>query len=138
MPQLIIIRGNSGSGKTTLAHRLQRALGRNTMVISQDVVRREMLWVNDDACNPSIELMSQLLCYGRVHCQVVILEGILNSRRYEPLFQVALEEFGKKSPHSTTISLLKRLLDAMRQNPIDLALAKQICADGGWRRIILI
>lgn len=43
MPQLIIIRGNSGSGKTTLAHRLQRALGRNTMVISQDVVRREML-----------------------------------------------------------------------------------------------
>lgn len=95
MPQLIIIRGNSGSGKTTLANRLQRALGRNTMVISQDVVRREMFWVNDDMGNPSIGLMSQLLRYGRAHCQVVILEGILNSRRYEPLFRVALEEFGE-------------------------------------------
>ncbi|GFI71319.1 uridine kinase [Clostridiales bacterium] len=45
MPKLIIIRGNSGSGKTTLAKNLQHKFGRNTMVISQDVVRREILWV---------------------------------------------------------------------------------------------
>lgn len=69
MAQLIIIRGNSGSGKTTLAQRLQKTLGRNTLVISQDVVRREMLWVRDNDGNPSIELMSQLLRYGRANCR---------------------------------------------------------------------
>lgn len=41
--KLILLRGNSGSGKTTLAHMLQRKLGRGTLVISQDVIRRDML-----------------------------------------------------------------------------------------------
>lgn len=43
MPKLIILRGNSGSGKTTVAKELQKRFGRNTMLISQDVVRRDML-----------------------------------------------------------------------------------------------
>ena len=43
MPKLIILRGNSGSGKTTGAKELQKRFGRNTMLISQDVVRRDML-----------------------------------------------------------------------------------------------
>lgn len=47
MAKLIMIRGNSGSGKTTAAKALQERLGCNTMLISQDVVRREMLRVKD-------------------------------------------------------------------------------------------
>lgn len=43
MGKLIILRGNSGSGKTTVAKALQKKLGRNTMLISQDEVRRNML-----------------------------------------------------------------------------------------------
>ena len=43
MPKLIILRGNSGSRKTTVAKELQKRFGRNTMLISQDVVRRDML-----------------------------------------------------------------------------------------------
>lgn len=43
MPKLIILRGNSGSGKTTVAKELQKRFGRNTMLISQDAVRRDML-----------------------------------------------------------------------------------------------
>lgn len=43
MPKLIVLRGNSGSGKTTVAKELQKRFGRNTMLISQDVVRRDML-----------------------------------------------------------------------------------------------
>ena len=39
MGKLIILRGNSGSGKTTIAKELQRRFGRNTMLISQDVIR---------------------------------------------------------------------------------------------------
>ena len=47
MTKLIILRGNSGSGKTTIAKELQKLFGKNTMLISQDVIRREMLNVDD-------------------------------------------------------------------------------------------
>lgn len=40
MRKLIILRGNSGSGKTTIAKELQNRFGTNTMLISQDVIRR--------------------------------------------------------------------------------------------------
>ena len=45
MKKLVILRGNSGSGKTTVARALQRKIGFNTMLISQDEIRRNMLWV---------------------------------------------------------------------------------------------
>ena len=45
--KLIILRGNSGSGKTTIAKELQQVFGNNTMLISQDVIRRDMLKVKD-------------------------------------------------------------------------------------------
>ena len=47
MAKIIILRGNSGSGKTTTAKRLQKKLGHGTMFVSQDVVRREILYVKD-------------------------------------------------------------------------------------------
>lgn len=40
---MIILRGNSGSGKTTIAKELQNRFGDNTMRISQDVIRRDIL-----------------------------------------------------------------------------------------------
>lgn len=96
MSKLIIIRGNSGSGKTSVANGLQKKLGRNTLLISQDVVRREMLWVNDGKDTLAIPLMISLLQYGREHCSYVILEGILNASWYQPLFEAAIREFGSE------------------------------------------
>lgn len=93
MASLIIIRGNSGSGKTTLAKALQQRLGSNTMLISQDVVRREILKVKDGENNHAIPLLIEMLKHGHKHCDVVILEGILNSEWYLPLFETALAEF---------------------------------------------
>ena len=52
--KLIILRGNSGSGKTTIAKGLQKKLGHGTMLISQDVVRREILYVKDGE-KPKVE-----------------------------------------------------------------------------------
>ena len=43
MRKLIVLRGNSGSGKTTVAKELQNLFGSNTMLISLDMVRREIL-----------------------------------------------------------------------------------------------
>ena len=94
MKNLIILRGNSGSGKTTVAKELQRKFGRNTMLISQDVIRRDILYVKDTPQNESIALMKTLLTYGYEHCQTVILEGILYAERYQTLFEVAVELYG--------------------------------------------
>lgn len=92
--ELIIIRGNSGSGKTTLARKLQRKFGRNTMVISQDVIRRDMLMEKDGFDTKALPLLIELLKYGRRNCEVTILEGILNSEWYKSLFETAILEYG--------------------------------------------
>ncbi len=83
--KLIILRGNSGSGKTTTAKALQKKFGHGTMLISQDVVRREMLFVKDGPDTEAIKLLNELVLYGKKHCNIVILEGILNSRWYKDL-----------------------------------------------------
>lgn len=93
MSRLILIRGNSGSGKTTLAKALQQKFGRNTMLISQDVVRRDMLRVKDGYDTKALTLMQELLIYGSKHCDTVILEGIMNADWYRPLFETATKRF---------------------------------------------
>ncbi len=94
--KLIILRGNSGSGKTTTAKALQKKFGHGTMLISQDVVRREMLFVKDGPDTEAIKLLNELVLYGKKHCNIVILEGILNSRWYRKLFENLHNEFGNQ------------------------------------------
>lgn len=91
MRKLIILRGNSGSGKTTVSKELQKRFGRNTMLISQDMVRLQMLYAKDVEALP---LIIQLLKYGRQHSDITILEGILDSEVYESLFETAVKEYG--------------------------------------------
>lgn len=94
--RLIIIRGNSGSGKSTAARKLQIKLGRNTLIISQDIVRRQMLYVRDGQDTPALSLLATLLNYGHSHCRHVILEGILYADWYAPLFKQAVNIFGNR------------------------------------------
>lgn len=91
--QLIILRGNSGSGKTTTGKTLQRKFGHGTMLISQDVVRREMLFVKDGPNPEASQLLLELALYGKSRCNIVILEGILNSKWYEKLFEKLIDQF---------------------------------------------
>ena len=90
MHKLIILRGNSGSGKTTVSKELQKRFGRNTMLISQDMVRLQMLYAKDAEALP---LIIQLLKYGRQNSDITILEGILDSEVYESLFETAVKEY---------------------------------------------
>ena len=90
MRKLIILRGNSGSGKSTVAKELQNRLGQNTMIISQDEIRRNMLNVKDGEDTPALPLMKELLIYGSRHSEFVILEGIMNREWYKPLFELAI------------------------------------------------
>jgi adenylate kinase family enzyme len=94
--KLIILRGNSGSGKTTTAKALQRKFGNGTMLISQDVVRREILFVKDGPDTEASQLLNELALYGKKHCNIIILEGILNSKWYKKLFENLYDEFNNE------------------------------------------
>ena len=90
---LIILRGNSGCGKTSTARLLQRRLGYGTMLVSQDVVRREMLRVKDSESNPAIQLIYDLCMYGNKVGYTVILEGILSNKKYGAMLHRLLNDF---------------------------------------------
>ena len=91
MPAIIIIRGNAASGKTSLAYALQEEMGKNTLLLLQDLLRRTMLHAHDGFDTPTIPLLLNLLEYGYDNCQTVILEGILRSNWYQPVWQKILE-----------------------------------------------
>ncbi len=94
MKKLIILRGNSGSGKTTIAKELQKEFGSNTMLISQDVIRRDILKVKDGENTPALPLMKELLVYGNRYCEIVVMEGIMYSEWYRTLFELAIQLYG--------------------------------------------
>lgn len=93
--KLIIIRGNSGSGKTTTAKELQNYLGHGTLLVSQDVVRREMLKVHDREGNLSIDLIRQIAEYGKDKCEFVIVEGILYKSRYGEMLKNLMQFYNQ-------------------------------------------
>ena len=64
------------------------------MLISQDVVRREMLHTKDVPHSHTIPFIIHLLEYAHQHENYVILEGILNATWYRPVFQFVKELFG--------------------------------------------
>lgn len=95
--KLIIIRGNSGSGKTTTSKNLQNYLGHGTLLISQDVVRREMLKVHDREGNLSIDLIRQIAEYGKGKCEFVIVEGILYKSHYGEMLGDLIQFYNRKT-----------------------------------------
>lgn len=80
MTKVIIIRGNSGSGKSSLAKEVQNRIGFHTLLISQDTIRRELLY--DKPGNKTVELIDHLIRYGLENCDYMIIEGILKAHRY--------------------------------------------------------
>ena len=92
---MILLRGNSGSGKTSTARKIRERIGENTLLLSHDMIRMEMLYTSGrTGVERSLPLMIDLLRYGRRYAEVTILEGILHEADYRPLFDAAREEFG--------------------------------------------
>ncbi|MDE3722850.1 AAA family ATPase [Nocardiopsis sp. N85] len=80
--RLIVLRGNSASGKSTVARSLRARYGRGLAIISQDVVRRDVLKEKDrpGAVNVGlIDLMVRHCLAGGFH---VVLEGIFHVAHY--------------------------------------------------------
>lgn len=81
-PALIIIRGNSASGKTRAAHEIRARFGYGLAIVSQDVLRRDILKQKDDPGNPAIGLIDLTARYALNHGYHVIVEGIMSNKSY--------------------------------------------------------
>ena len=96
--KLIIIRGNSGSGKTTVAKEVRKRIGDglsdDTMLVQQDVLRRDILRERDKSNKRSvIELIELIVEFGRKQDRTVILEGILSAKKYGPMLHKLINTF---------------------------------------------
>ncbi|WDF82309.1 AAA family ATPase [Lacticaseibacillus pabuli] len=93
--QVILIRGNSGSGKTTLAKQLQQELP-DSMLISQDTFRRDILNAPDHPGNKSEDLILANAYWANEHVHYLIIEGILKRSVYTALLGKLRTEFGRQ------------------------------------------
>lgn len=76
--RLIVVRGNSGSGGSTLAAALRAARPRGVAVLGQDVLRRQVLHVEDRPGALSVGLLDLTGRSARDHGLHVVVEGILH------------------------------------------------------------
>ncbi|UAJ80112.1 kinase [Leifsonia sp. ZF2019] len=81
---LVVLRGNAGSGKSTVARLVQQRLpaGR-CLVVSQDHLRRDMLREPDVLGANNAELLKTIAEWGLARGLLVVVEGILDVRRYQ-------------------------------------------------------
>lgn len=75
-------------------------MGENTLLLSQDLLRRTMLHAHDGFETPSLSLLLHLLDYGFKQCQTVILEGILRSDWYHPIWQKIIDLYGLENTYA--------------------------------------
>lgn len=90
--RLVVLRGPSGAGKTTSALAVRARLGRGVAVVGQDVLRRQILREHDLPGGVNIGLVSTVCRYSLDAGYDVILEGILNARRYGPMLRTLISD----------------------------------------------
>ncbi|KRM95164.1 hypothetical protein FC19_GL002259 [Liquorilactobacillus aquaticus DSM 21051] len=96
MQKIILLRGNSGSGKTTTARAVKEMLSPNALLLSQDVLRREMLAEPDHAKNKSISLLENIIDWGANNIDYVIVEGIFKKSVYKNILLAFKKKYGAK------------------------------------------
>ena len=72
-------------------------MGGGTMLIPQDVVRRQILKTPDDHSNDAIEFIYEIATYGRKIGYDVIVEGILSKGKYGEMLLRLINDFRNES-----------------------------------------
>jgi predicted kinase len=85
--RLIVLRGNSGSGKSSVAAEVCARYGRGIALVGQDYLRRVVLRERDIPGGANIGLIDSVARYALAHGFHVILDGILDSRRYAGMLE---------------------------------------------------
>ena len=86
-PRLIVLRGNSGSGKSSVAAEVRARYGRGIALVGQDYLRRVVLRERDIPGGANIGLIDSVARYALGHGFHVIIDGILDSRRYAGMLE---------------------------------------------------
>jgi adenylate kinase family enzyme len=80
---LVVIRGNSASGKTTVAAAIRaKRAARDLAIVSQDVLRRDVLREHDVPGGANIRLIELAARHATASGFHVIVEGILSTDHY--------------------------------------------------------
>jgi predicted kinase len=110
--RLIILRGNSASGKSTIARRIRERLAdKRVAIVSQDVIRREVLKEHDRPGAANIGLIEVITRYALDHDFHVVLDGIFFGSTYgEMLTQLAGEHHGQTHCYYLDIPFEETLL----------------------------
>ncbi|APE37134.1 hypothetical protein BOX37_28000 [Nocardia mangyaensis] len=110
MTPLVVIRGNSASGKSTTAIAVQRRFEQGQCaVVSQDLVRRNMIREADEPGAFNIDLIEEIArsCLGRG--MVVIVEGILHVQRYGTMLERLADSAGTSLFYSFDLTFAQTL-----------------------------
>lgn len=94
---LIVLRGNSASGKTSLAHSIRQGVGRGLAIVSQDLIRRDILWEHESPTGANIGLIDVTARYALQHGYHVIVEGMLKSHAYGEMLGNLVKDHAGKS-----------------------------------------
>lgn len=93
MAKIIIIRGNSASGKTSLAKAIQSQFPEKCIILSQDIIRRDLLGAHDSFDTPTITLLIHLIDFSYPKFNFIIIEGILRKDWYQPIWDHLLDNY---------------------------------------------
>jgi hypothetical protein len=103
---LVVLRGNSGSGKSSTALALRAGLGRKLAIVEQDMFRRLVLDEPDVPDGATIGLISLNVRYALDNGFDVVVEGIMNAKRYsDMLAALAAEHRGTTAFYYFDVSL---------------------------------
>lgn len=109
-PVLVVIRGNSASGKSTAAASLQRRFGRGMCaVVSQDLVRRQMMREFDEPDQLNIELIAYIAQFCLSRGVIAVVEGILHADRYGAMLQRLAADAPRSLFYAYDLSLAETL-----------------------------
>lgn len=80
--RLVVLRGNSASGKSSVAAQIRARYGRGLAIISQDVVRRQILKEKDSPGAVNIAMIDLMARHALNRGFHVVVEGIMYADRY--------------------------------------------------------
>ncbi|WP_037683573.1 kinase [Streptomyces griseus] len=95
--RLVILRGNSASGKSSVAAGLRARYGRGIALVSQDVLRREVLRERDIPGGANIRLIDLTVRHALDHGFHTVLEGILYVAHYGEMLAGLLADYPGRS-----------------------------------------
>ncbi|MFF4273619.1 AAA family ATPase [Streptomyces sp. NPDC001536] len=95
--RLIVLRGNSAGGKSSVAAGLRARYGRGIALVSQDILRREVLRERDVPGAANIGLIDLTVRHALEHGFHTVLEGILYVSHYGDMLAGLLADYGDRA-----------------------------------------